>query len=204
MWGTLLIVGIIVTIPAVVIMSIYNKTSSSNNSSSTDAANSQLVTKTNEPLEKQGGAIKHPDKSLDPKQIPAQGSITDPTPSSKIPITPVKPQLEPIKPADPTLTEPVKPKSKWIANATVTGSKTKPIAMGKLAAMLEDYRDALAFNTPKAKKMISDGDIVIVTNMLPVCVESRARGFAYLRPTEGDSEGKLYVVKDLDAVPDKK
>ena len=193
-WTMAIVVGFIVLTPVIIVL-VFSKTLFSSNTSTTaDANNSQNARKVDSEFAKHAVENKQSDQNLHPELVPKpnpdQGSISEPIPKMSNPTTTVKPKPELKKPTDPTPTpvEPVKPKSMVTANATVTGTKAMPIVMGKLAAMLDEYREAFAFNSTKAKKMISDGDIVLVTDMLSVFVESRARGYAYLRPTEGDSE----------------
>jgi len=76
----------------------------------------------------------------------------------------------------------------------------KPDIAGKQATYIDDYPLAPA---AKAKKMIVDGDVVLLAETVSVYVESNFRGFAYIRPTEGEHEGKLFAVREKDVVSQK-
>ncbi len=132
-----------------------------------------------------------PKAVVDPVFTPGPDPTPTPTPSP----TP-EPEPAPEKPA-PT---PAKPKATRTPNATITGGEIVPLVIAKQAADLDKYRDLYVFDSAKAKKMVKDGDIVLVSGALPVAVESRARGFAYFRPTEGEHEGKLFVARDKDVI----
>ena len=116
------------------------------------------------------------------------------------PIEPEKPKID-SKPIVPV--EPVKPKPKWSANATIGGTKLAPIVMAKFGFKIDEYRDASVFNPTKAKKMIADQEIALVVDAIAVAVETRAKGFAYFRPTEGKHEGQLFVAYDNSVIGNK-
>ena len=128
-------------------------------------------------------------------------------------IEPVKPELSPRKsalPESPKIVpvsekpvEPAKPKSKWIANASMNGTKEQPLVIAKFGFKIAEYRDAAVFNPTKAKKMIADREIALVVDTIAVAVESRAKGFTYFRLTEGAHEGDLFVAYDKDVIASK-
>jgi len=106
----------------------------------------------------------------------------------------------PVVPVQPVPKVPVNPSPKWIANATIIVSKTEATPIATTANYLDSYLDAVKRGDTKAsKKLIADSVVVLLTTPLPVMVESRSRGYAYLRLTEGEDEGKFYVARDRDA-----
>ncbi len=136
----------------------------------------------------------------DPPLPPAPKPIPDvPAPFEQPGLPrPPGPGRGPVEPVPPI---PVNPSPKWIANATISGTKARPATIAK-PGYLDAYREAFERGDTKAtKKLIADGDVVLVTTTLPVHVENRfGKNYANIRPTEGDYEGLLFMAWDIDAV----
>ncbi len=84
------------------------------------------------------------------------------------------------------------------ADLTPTGTVTPADAAVPLAvspSILSAYRIASGLKDQAlARGYVDAGDVVLTTEPLPVSVETRFRGLAYVRPTEGRYAGKFLVV----------
>jgi hypothetical protein len=79
--------------------------------------------------------------------------------------------------------------------ATVTPGAA-PVPMAVSPPLLTAYRIASGAGLKSAQKYIQDAEVLLVEEPLSVVVETRHRGLAYVRPTEGSSAGKFFVVEE--------
>lgn len=80
--------------------------------------------------------------------------------------------------------------------ATVTPDKA-PVPMAVSPPLLTAYRIASDAGLSKSvRKYVRDAEVLLVEEPLAVVVETRFRGLAYVRPTEGDAAGKFFVVEE--------
>lgn len=80
---------------------------------------------------------------------------------------------------------------------TITPINTKPVPLGASSPILLAYQLAVEAEQADAiRDHLERREIVLIDESLVVSVETRHRGLAYVRPTEGPHKGKLFVVEN--------